>query len=99
MGIRAHVETKHEIEYGDRAYFNWKQSEIYDWLEENGVDVFTSGQDEYVSDWEIAKETLDNIPEEAFVDIGEEITAEDLRQFVDDLKRAKTGEISYVSWF
>ena len=102
MGVRAHIETKHEIEYGDRVYFNWKQPEIYDWLVGNGVDIVTDtvdGDGSTAMEWEIDKDTLNDIPEEAFVDIDEEITAEDLRQFVDDLKRARTGGYAYVSWF
>lgn len=102
MGFRAHIQTKHEIEYGDSSYFNWCKPVIYDWLYENGVDVY-AGEDGADSDeWEIEKSSLREIPEDAYADIRSdyvEITAEDLRRFVSELKRAPTGKYAYVSWF
>lgn len=103
MGIRAHIQTKHEIEYGNHSYFNWCKPDIYDWLYENGVDVYCGEEGADSDDWEIEKSSLREIPEDAYADIrgasGEEITEEDLRRFVSELKRAPTGEYAYVSWF
>ena len=104
MGLRAHVQTKHEIEYG-RCHFNWCQEEIYGWLVDNGVSVYTDQEHclEYANDWEVEKSTLKNIPESAYAPIGEgdddEISADELREFVADLLAAPTGEYAYVSWY
>lgn len=38
MGYRAHVQTKHVIEYGG-CHFNWQSEEIHDWLVDNGMDI------------------------------------------------------------
>lgn len=98
MGFRAHIHTKHVIEYSDSSYFNWNKSRIYDWLVDNGVDIWPGPDADYNS-WVIYKPTLDNIPEEAYKDIDEDILAEDLRRFVEELKQTKTGYDAYVDWF
>ena len=101
MGNRAHVHTKHEIEYGN-CHFNCKQELIYDWLCANGVSI--CGEDAYCKgdEWEICKDELRTIPHRAYKCIGrgnDRITAKELREFVDDLLAAPTGEYAYVSWF
>lgn len=98
MGFRAYIQTKHVIEYSDSSYFNWHKSEIYDWLVNNGVEVASLGAADYYDSWEIYKPTLDNIPEEAYKDIDEDILADDLRRFVEELKQTKTGDTAYVDW-
>lgn len=57
MGYRAHVQTKHEIEYG-KCHFNWESGEIHDWLTENGVDICGDEYNDYDggSEWEIYKD-------------------------------------------
>lgn len=103
MGYRAYVQVKHEIKYGD-CYFNWANDRIHDWLTSNGVDVSGGGECGELPEWEMSKEQLRAIPEEAYRDLprdGEldcEITAQDLRNFVDDLLAAPTGEWAYVTW-
>ena len=101
MGYRAHVQTKHVIEYGG-CHFNGQSGEIHDWLVENLVDI--CGNDEYDagSEWELDKGQLRNIPESAYHSIGvgdDEITADELRDFVKELIDAPTGDYAYVSWF
>lgn len=97
MGFRAHVQTKHEIEYGG-TYFNWKEDLIGSWLRENGVEI----DDEDSYEWELDKEQLREIPERAFHDIcedGDKIRARELRKFVDELLGANTGDYAYVDWW
>ena len=98
MGFRAHIHTKHVIEYSDNSYFNWNKSRIFEWLVDNGVDIWSGPEGDYNS-WVIYKPTLDNIPEEAYKDIDEDILADDLRRFVEELKQTKTGYDVYVDWF
>lgn len=105
MGMRAHVQTKHVIEYGG-SYFNWMQEAVYHWLCENDVQVYTPNeQGAYAEDWEIEKEGLEAIPESAYRPLCEgtddEISADELREFVKDLLAAPTGDPDYawVSWF
>lgn len=104
MGYRAHVQKKHEIEYNDRCHFNYAQDEIYKWLCENEVDVWGNGNEWCQGDeWEIAKDELRAIPEEAYAAIEAgpryKISAEELRDFVNECLAAPTGEFAYVSWF
>ena len=101
MGYRAHVQTKHEIEYGS-CHFNCKQELIYDWLCANGVNI--CGEDTYCKggEWEIGKDELRIIPNRAYEGIGkcdDRITAKELHDFVDELLAAPTGDYAYVSWF
>jgi len=103
MGYRAHVQTKHVIEYGN-CHFNRQSGEIKDWLVDNFVDVLGDGDNEYDHgpEWELEKSQLRNIPESAYHSIGvgdEKITADELREFVKDLLDAPTGDYAYVSWF
>lgn len=102
MGMRAHVHTKHVIEYGG-CHFNWASDIIHDWLIDNGVCGFGDGSDyDGGSEWEFYKGDLRNIPEDAYKDIegrGEVIKADELREFVKELLDAPTGEYAYVSWF
>ena len=101
MSYSGHVQTKHEIEYGG-AYFNWQIEEIKSWLAENDVCICgcqdtSSGCEE----WELDKSELQKIPEDAYRDIGGEwkISADDLREFVEECLDAPTGEWAYVSWW
>lgn len=103
MGYRAHVQTKHIIEYGN-CHFNWQQEEVYDWLTENGVYIY--GDDDltcYSHEWEIEKSDLEKIPETAYATLNEgtddEITADELREFVKDMLDAPTGQYVYISWY
>ena len=103
MGRHAHVMTKREIEYGD-SHFNYAQELIYDWLRENGVEVFTDGDSFYDKEWQVNKDALRGIPETAYAtlyesDEGDEISPNELREFVRDLLDAPTGEYAYISWF
>ena len=106
MGYRAHVQTKHEIEYGNQ-YFNWAADRIELWLNENGVDIceYSGSECSNSAEWEIDKDSLRAIPEEAFCDLPRDgeldcvITAQDLRDFVKDCLAAPTGDYAYVSWF
>jgi hypothetical protein len=103
MGYRAHVQTKHVIEYGG-CHFNSHSNEIKDWLVENLVDVCGDSDNDYDRgpEWELDKCQLRNIPELAYHSIGEgvdEITADELRDFVRELIDAPTGDYAYVSWF
>lgn len=47
MGYRAHVHTKHDIEYG-HCHFNWQSGLIHDWLIENGVDILGDDNTDFV---------------------------------------------------
>lgn len=103
MGYRAHVQTKHVIKYGG-CHFNWQSDVIKDWLVENFVDVCGDYYNEFNhgSEWELDKSQLRAIPESAYHSIGggdDEITADELRDFVKDLLDAPTGDYAYVSWF
>lgn len=101
MGYRAHVQTKHVIEYGG-CHFNWQSEAIHDWLVENLVDICGSDECDGGSEWELDKSQLRNIPESAYHSIGvgdDEITADELRDFVKELLDAPTGDYAYVSWF
>lgn len=101
MGIRAHVQTKRVIEYGN-CHFNYAQNTIYWWLVDNGVDVYTDDdRGENSNEWQIDKSSLKNIPNSAYksLDEDDEISADDLREFVKDMLEAATDEYAYVSWF
>lgn len=103
MGYRAHVQSKHIVEYGGRCHFNCKQEQIYDWLCANGVSIY--GDDTYCKgdEWEIDKDELRAIPDAAYKSIyvgrDYEISADELRDFVSELLAAPTGVYAYVSWF
>lgn len=101
MSMSGHVQTKHEIKYGG-SYFGWNQPAAYAWLADNGVSVYSDENCvEYATEWEIEKAGLKAIPESAFeeIDGNGEIDAEELRQFVEELLEAPTGDYAYVSWF
>lgn len=103
MGYRAHVQTKHEIEYGN-CHFNHQSGQIKDWLIENSVDVMGDSDNDYDHgpEWELDKSQLRAILESAYHSIGkdgDEITADELRDFVEDMLSAPTGDYVYVSWF
>ena len=103
MGYRAHVQTKHVIEYGG-CYFNWKSGTIRDWLVESGVAIYGDPDNDYDNgaEWELEKDQLRAIPESAYQDIGhgdDKVEADALREFVCDLLAAPTGDYAYVSWF
>ena len=103
MGYRAYVQTKHEIEYGN-CHFNYQSGQIKDWLIENSVDVMGDSDNDYDHgpEWELDKSQLRAIPESEYHSIGkdgDEITADELRDFVEDMLGAPTGDYVYVSWF
>jgi hypothetical protein len=57
MGLRANIVTKYVCEYGSQS-FNYRAEEIYMMLTDNGIDVWTSGDDgDYYGHWEINCET------------------------------------------
>lgn len=106
MGFRAHVQKKHEIEYHPAARFNWQSDIIEDWLNKYKVCVCKFSRSDYDGtgeEWEIDKDGLRAIPDSAFVNIvltdGEEVTAQDLRDFVRECIDAPTGDSAYVSWY
>lgn len=106
MGTRAHIQTKHVIEYGSSYFNSALQEAIYEWLSENGVQVFTTNdQGCYADEWEISKSDLLVIPDDAYEPMQEgtdvSISADELRRFVKDLLDAPTGDPDYawVSWF
>lgn len=101
MSMSGHVQTKHEIEYGG-SYFGWNQDRVYGWLVEHDVNVCSDENNvEYATEWEIPKSDLRKIPESAFdeIDADGDIDADELREFVEELLEAPTGEYAYVSWF
>ena len=103
MGNRAHVHTKHEIEYGE-GQLNWCRDLIGDWLRKNGVSVYETSNDGVdATEWELDKGELRDIPESAYTRLrdygGEEITASELRAFIQEMLNTPTGEYVYVSWF
>lgn len=101
MSMSGHVQTKHEIEYGG-SYFGWNQPAVYEWLVEHDVNVCSDENNvEYATEWEIPKSDLRKIPESAFgeIDADGDIDADELREFVEKLLEAPTGEYAYVSWF
>lgn len=105
MGCRAHVQTKHEIEYGN-CHFNWAADDVGEWLNDNGVDFTSLATEDWMTDmweWELDKEQLRAIPESAYATLNEgtddEITADELRGFVKDCLAAPTGDCAHVSWF
>lgn len=105
MGIRAHIETKRVIEYS-HGCLNWQRDEILDWLQDNGVEVYsTTGEcASDSSEWEIDKTSLRAIPAEAYQPLNEgednEISADTLRDFVKELLESPADETyAYVSWF
>ena len=98
MGIRAHVHTKHEIEYGG-CHFNWRREEVYDWLCNLGVYVYG---DECSEEWEIDKDDLRKLKPEDFADHHTEygdLSGEEMEVFVRECLAAPTGDYAYVSWF
>ena len=106
MGMRAHVQTKHVIDYGGEYFNSCKQSAVYDWLCENDVQIWTSdGDGEWAAEWEIEKSLLKSIPDSAYRPLQEgtedEVSADELREFVKELLEAPTGDPNYawVSWF
>ena len=102
MGYRAHVQTRHEIEYGN-CHFNFNDDIVVKWLRDNGV--YVCGGEEYGtgSEWEMLKDELRSIPESAYVALhdgkGYGVTGDELRKFVKDCLAAPTGDYAYISWF
>lgn len=111
MGYRAHVQTKHEIEYGSEEFFGWCNDALYEWLWDYAeVDIHTNDEWGCGDEWEIRKDSLHQIPESAYSSesvaglVGktkctEEDVVEELHAFIDALIAAPTGEWVYVSWF
>ena len=100
MGLRAHVHTKHEIEYGEH-YFNWRNEEVFCWLTRNGVTVVPVGH-ESSDEWEIDKDDLRKLKPEVFKDEHTEygdLSGEEMKAFVKSCLDAPTGDYAYVSWF
>lgn len=110
MGYRAHVQTKHEIEYGEE-FFNWCNDALYNWLLDSAnVSINTNDEWGCGDEWEIHKDYLREIPESAYsseniagivgeMNCTEEDVVEELHAFVDALLAAPTGDWVYVSWF
>ena len=100
MGIRAHVHTKHEIEYGG-CHFNWRNEEVFCWLTRNGVTVAPIGC-ESSDEWEISKDDLRKLDSEVFKDEHTEygdLSGKEMEEFVKECLAAPTGDYAYVSWF
>ena len=109
MGYRAHIHTKHIIEYGG-SHFNRDEIEVCEWLRANGVDVIGAGEFCENGEWEIEKSQLAEISESAYDSANiaafakqfggnEDKARQALRDFVGDLLNADTGDYAYVSWF
>lgn len=105
MGTRCHIQTKHVIEYAPSEFFCLRRQMLLEyWLDENGVNVNTSGDD-----WELLKDELRAIPDEAYKDVhgrdyyrddsDDVITEYELRAFVKECLDADTGDWAYVDWF
>lgn len=100
MGCRAHIQRTHIIEYADCEYFNWMQNPILHWFGQIGVQVFVTNGDGCDESWEIEKAFLYDIPDSAYSQLEcDNISADKLREFVQDLINADTGEYAYVDWF
>lgn len=98
MGYRPHIQTKHIIETGDAIPdMNFKSQTVWNFFLDNDVDVIGGGEYGENSEWELEKDQLKAIPEEAFVD-RDEITGEQFRELVKGLIAAPTGEYAYLSW-
>lgn len=102
MSMNAYIHTKHIVEYGDEYFTSTNTEVIKSWLNDNGVSVYRTWNDD-TEEWEIDKLELKSIPESAYEEImcGEycEISGEELRKFVKELLDAPTGCYAYISWF
>ena len=101
MANRAHIQSKHIVEYADfgtiSAYY---ADAIRIFLEDHGVEI-NSVENSDTTEWEVEKEFLRSIPDEDYDKhiwpsgmIGDVV-----RNFVADMIDAPTGEYAYVSWF
>ena len=77
MGNRIHIQTKHEIEYGESG-FNWQIDELKRLLEDSGCSINDSLNEDAVGDWEISEDQF----REAINDI-ETKSAEEIRSYFD----------------
>lgn len=79
MGLRAHVVTKYEVEYGI-GEFNYQAEELRSLIEESGIcSVYLSSEDDYYSDWEILAFAL-----KARIEEIEKMSEEDIKEFWSD---------------
>ncbi len=98
MSIRAHIQTKHEIEYGN-SYLGYLSDELLSWLTSHKVYVCESGGYE----WEIDREGLEGLKDEDYNDLNdfglEDDAKSEVVDFVRDCLATNTGNYVYVSWF
>ena len=100
MGVRAHVQTKRVIEYGDIAYCNNNSEPLLEWLRECGVVVncFSDGNSS-CEDWEIQREDLRGIKDEEYAKLPEGLRAE-VKEMVSDLINVDNeSDWVYLSWW
>ena len=100
MGYRAHIQTKHIVEYGSSEMLNWQSGNLHDWLTAHGVDVINGGECGELPEWELDREQVEALTEEDFNDIGDyHLDEGELRDFITEMKSTKTGNSIFVSWF
>lgn len=102
MGYRPHINTKRVIEYKEAsAGFSWSYDELAEWFNDNGVDIpqYEGG----LQDWELSKESLRRIGEDAYRNTEERyggLKPEDLRILVRDLLASEANpDYAYLSWW
>ena len=100
MGCRAHIQRMHVVEYTNCTYFNWMQGAILHWFGQIGIQVSVMNGDGCDESWVIEKSFLYGIPDRAYSKLEEHnISADELRKFVQDLINVHTGDYVYVDWF
>lgn len=110
MGFRAHIQTKHIIEYAEGfGKFNWRQYSLGDLLSEciDPMELNISDNSGYKSEWEISRvgiqqalDYLDKNYDDDKTEIFKDYTVGDLREFLNEcLNSANTEETStYPDW-
>ena len=97
MSISAHIQTKHEIEYGSE-HLDYQGDELLSWLTSHNVDVCESSGG---YEWEIDRETLKGLKDEDYDDLNDFGLGDksEVMDFVRDCLATNTGDYVYVSWF
>ena len=101
MSNRAHIQSKHIVEYADFGTISsYYADAIYYFLDDHGVEIHSVEGSE-TTEWEVEKEYLRSIPDEDYDKHiwPSGITGDAVREFVADMIEAPTGEYAYVSWF
>ena len=102
MSIGAHIQTKHEIEYGSEHLEyqgDYLGDDLLSWLTSHNVGVGEAGGG---YEWEIDREGLKGLKDEDYADLNDfelEDVKSEVMDFVRDCLATSTGDYVYVSWF